>query len=126
MAPNRRWLVWSGFVVLWTTGLLLPAQAFENLPGQETIASKKFPIGKSLHVAGYAVMTILSAWLHLAPRYRWILVFFLMGHATATELIQQGVEGRTGSLRDVALDHLGVMLGLLLTWKWWLEEDGRG
>jgi hypothetical protein len=44
---------------------------------------------------------------------------FLMAHGTITELIQLHVPGRSGSLHDVALDQLGITLGMLASWKWW-------
>ncbi len=62
---------------------------------------------------------MLSAGLRVPCRFRWMLLFVIMVHAPATELLQQFVEGRTGMLSDVGLDHLGIALGLLLTWQRW-------
>ena len=59
----------------------------------------KFLIAKTLHVAAYAVLAGLSGWLRVPSRFRWILLFVIMAHAPATELLQLLVEGRTGSLR---------------------------
>jgi VanZ family protein len=123
MARSRRWLIWGVYCALWTTALLLPMEAIEKLPGHKIIAERKLLVAKSLHVIAYAVMTVLSGWLHVSARRRWLLVFLLMGHGTATELIQRDVPGRSGELSDVALDQLGVMLGLLLSWNWWVKKE---
>jgi hypothetical protein len=29
---------------------------------------------------------------------------------------------RVGHLHDVAYDNLGVLIGLLVGWKWWMRE----
>ena len=50
MVWKARWLVWWIYVALWTTGLLLPLEAIENLPGSELLASNKYLAAKSLHV----------------------------------------------------------------------------
>jgi hypothetical protein len=81
---------------------------------------------KTLHVGAYAFLTVMAAWLRVPVRYRFLLIFFLMAHATVTEVLQQvlvEIVGRTGSLWDVALDQLGITLGLLLAWRWWVEHD---
>jgi VanZ family protein len=83
---------------------------------------RKYIFMKSAHVSAYALLTILSGWLNVSIRYRWLLLFFIMAHAPVTELLQIPV-GRGGSLDDVGYDHLGVFLGLLMTWKWWSRID---
>ena len=123
MARTRRWLLWALFAGVWTTFLLLPAHAIEGLPGHEIIHGRKYLVAKSLHVIGYVVLTVLSGWLLVPARFRWLLVFFVMAHATGTELLQQVVPGRTGDLRDVGFNQLGVLLGLVITWKWWIEGE---
>jgi VanZ family protein len=50
-----------------------------------------------------------------------LLVFWFL-HADATEVGQRFVPGRTGSLRDVALDHCGLLIGVALSWRWWRAE----
>jgi VanZ family protein len=76
-------------------------------------------IGKSLHVGAYALLAVLSGWLRPAPRYRWLLAYLVMAHATATEVAQTTTGYRTGELTDVALDHVGIALGMLCAWRWW-------
>jgi VanZ family protein len=115
-----RGAIWLAFVLLWTTGLLMPMtqETTKYLPW---VAAHKVVIGKSLHVLSYALLAILSGWLRVPCRFRWILLFLIMAHATATELLQRFIEGRTGTLVDVGLDHLGIALGLLVTWRWWSD-----
>lgn len=115
--PGARWLVWLGFVIVWTTGLLVPLDDGSTL--EEAEQTLRLYVGKSLHVVGYAGLTALSGWLRVSFPRRLLLLFFAAVHAPATELLQQLVSNRSGLLTDVALDHLGIGLGLLFTWRWW-------
>lgn len=119
--PWLRWIVWSGYVLLWTTLLVIP------LPGSVEwslldpgVLQEKF-IAKTGHVCAYAMMTILTAWLRVGPAARLAMLFFLMAHAAATEWIQLHVASRSGTVNDVVLNHLGILAGLLLSWRWWTE-----
>jgi VanZ family protein len=124
VSRKTRWLLWTGFVVVWTTLLLTPGPAINSLPGQEILAGHKYLVAKSLHVTGYAIMTILSGSLLVPARFRWLLVFFLMGHGAFTEMMQAHViPGRSGELNDVAYDQVGVTIGLVLSWRWWVRPD---
>ena len=51
------------------------------------------------------------------------LLFFLMAHAVGTEYVQLRWSGRDGCLRDVLIDHAGILLGLILSWKRWTRPD---
>jgi VanZ family protein len=117
-----RWLIWLAYVIVWTAGLLAPLPDTGSWEVEELQLDLKYLFGKSLHVAAYAVMTVLSAWLHVAPHRRWLLIFFLMAHASLTEVLQLYVANRSGQLTDVAFDHLGVAVGVVCTWKWWTYE----
>jgi hypothetical protein len=33
-----------------------------------------------------------------------------------------GVSERHGDLPDVGYDHVGILLGVLASWKWWVRE----
>ena len=80
-----RWHFWSVYVVLWTTALLfpvIPETGFEDV--DEFISPHRYLLAKSVHVSAYAVMTLLTAFLNAPMRYRWLLVYFLMAHGTAT------------------------------------------
>lgn len=115
--PVARWLVWFGFVIVWTTGLLVPLDDGSTL--EETQRTLRCYAGKALHVVGYAGLTVLSGWLRVSFPRRLLLLLFTAVHAPLTEVLQPIVSNRTGLLTDVALDYLGIGLGLLLTWRWW-------
>ncbi len=112
-----RWLIWLGFVTVWTAGLLSPQPV--ELAKRFLPEDSLFSSFKSAHVTCYALMAILSGWLRVTPSRRGWLLLFLSGHAFATELLQQFVPGRTTSFFDVLIDHVGVLIGLALTRKWW-------
>jgi VanZ family protein len=122
MRSGLRWSIWAGFVALFTTVLLLPGATISSLHGPEMTEGSKFLVAKTIHVAAYAVLTILSAWLFVPVRFRLLLLAFVMAHGTATELLQHLVPGRSGSLYDVGFDQLGVFIGLALSWKWWTRQ----
>jgi hypothetical protein len=57
-------------------------------------------------------------------------VFLIMAHGTMTEMGQwlsgpevMGWSERIGHLHDVAYDNVGILIGLLVSWKWWTEES---
>ena len=126
-----RWCVWSIFAIAWTVSLLVPkpirsselAEAVASpMLGEESAkeAGKIISIGKIMHVTAYALFTGLSAWLMVSPRRRWLLLVVLAGHGVLTEFLQWLLPtNRTGCLYDVGLDYIGILLGVLLTWKWW-------
>src|SRR5262245_61489923 len=108
-----RWLVWTVFALGWTAALLMPhpphPESLEGIPYGNLLAAK------GLHISVYAVWTVLTA--SMRP-YRWLLAVVLL-HGAATEFLQTFIPSRTGSMSDVALDWLGVALGVLVAWKWW-------
>jgi VanZ family protein len=112
-----RFLAWLLCLAVWTTALLttLPAKV-----SQEVLPhGLQFPTAKCLHFCAYAFLTACIPCLPLRTGRRWALAAFLSLHAFTTEFLQQFVALRHGSLRDVGIDHLGIALGLALTWKWW-------
>ncbi len=113
---RARWVLWGAFAVLWAAALLTlyPVRARDAvLPGfVSTVA------GKGLHVAAYAVFAVLTSRLPVSRPRRWILLGAVSLHAVGTEFFQQFV-GRTRSWQDVAIDHLGIALGVALTWRRW-------
>jgi VanZ family protein len=120
--PRRRvrWWVWSLVIGLWTVFLLLPNS---EGPLRELSPERREVLAKIAHVVGYTALTVLSGWLRLPLRWRWVLIVILMGHASLTELLQRLPQiGRGGSLADVGWDHLGVIFGILLSWKWWVSD----
>jgi VanZ family protein len=78
----------------------------------------QFWVVKTGHVSAYALLSLLTGCLPLAPGPRagmWLLLF---GHACLTEYIQLFVPGRYGSLRDVGLDSVGIALGWAVFTAW--------
>lgn len=124
---TQRWLIWSVFLVVWTVGLLYPSPpSLHDL--DEMISPFRYAVAKTVHVTAYAVLAILTGWLRVAPRYRWLMMFVIMAHATATEMGQWvsnevlHISMRSGELYDVAYDNGGILLGLLASWKWWTDD----
>ena len=74
-------------------------------------------------ITAYAVAAILTGWLHAPGSWRWFLLAFWFFHAGATEFGQLFVPGRSGSLRDVALDHIGLLIGLAISWRWCADSS---
>jgi VanZ family protein len=112
--------VWLAYLVLWTAALVTPqpAQASAATLPEEA----RFPAAKTLHVCAYALLCVLTAWQRfLTPRWRPLVLLALSCHAALTEVIQLYVPLRHGSLQDVAIDHVGLYLGVVLAWRWWRE-----
>ncbi len=120
LPPPWRWCIWGLYVVAWTTALIAPVP---ETPGLNNVGfgdiSLRFLVSKAVHVSAYALLTVLTGWLQLAPPRRLWLLFLLMAHATATELIQEQLVYRSGLLSDVVIDQIGIALGLLAAWRWW-------
>jgi VanZ family protein len=115
-----RWLVWTVFVAVWTFALLVPRP--HRFAPSEAVLEYQFSISKTLHVTAYALFAVLSAALPVSSRRRWRLVAFMSAHAFFTEFGQIFAEERHPSLRDVGIDHVGMVLGMLLSWKWWRRQ----
>jgi hypothetical protein len=127
MLHGWRWWIWGFYVAAWTTALLMPVPDTGRWPRVHLADEEfdlKFFFSKTVHVSAYTVMTLLTAWLRAPTRYRVLLMFFLMAHATLTEMLQKNIEviNRTGQLEDVALDHVGIAVGVALGWSWWSRE----
>jgi VanZ family protein len=114
-----RGLGWCLCVVLWTLALLTtyPMRMGEAV----TPSTLHFPAAKCLHVSAYAFLTVYLCWMPLG-RWRWLLLAFLSLHAAGTEFCQQYVPGRHGVFSDVLIDHVGLLLGVALTWKSWVPR----
>lgn len=116
-----RWLIWLGFTTVWTVLLLLPGEQYANAGVETWPPMMKIYATKGAHLLAYTLMAFLSGWVRLPVRYRFMLLFFVMFHATYTELLQMNIQGRSGSLEDVSLNEAGVLLGLLAGWRWWTD-----
>jgi hypothetical protein len=125
MFAVARWLIWALFVISWTLVLEFPVPDPGGLPGGEFLLTNKYILAKATHVSAYAVLTGMSAWVPIAGRYRFLMMFFLMGHAWGTEMLQEVLNQwchRTGDLADIGYDVVGIIVGMTATWKWWARE----
>jgi VanZ family protein len=118
--PSRRTVHVAAFftcLTLWTIALLIPVpkEAASKVLGDEEEITL---FGKCLHVGAYVSLTILGGAMPLSRRQRWLVLGLLSFHGFATEFFQQFVE-RHASIRDVGLDHIGIVLGVLFGWHWW-------
>ena len=121
----NRWLIWSALMITWTVALQFPVPDPGPTPTGEFIATNKYLIGKTMHLGVYVVLAMLSAWVPTPARYRWIMMFALMFHAWGTEMLQETLEEwchRSGSLSDVGLDIIGIVVGTAASWKWWTRD----
>src|SRR5262245_38181257 len=114
-----RWPIWSVALAGWTVLLLIPSPV-PSLP-------PNFPwhaVAKVVHVTANAVLVILAGWLGVRARLRCIRIFVIMAQGAVTEMLQTlPALHRDGNVYDVGWDHLGVFLGLLVSWKWWIKKD---
>ncbi|HAY13529.1 MAG TPA: hypothetical protein DCY02_03555 [Armatimonadetes bacterium] len=99
------------------------AQWFVSLGMSEATAQTiMFGLRKSIHVLGYAAVAVTAA--RLVSRERW---FFALGWglllASADELRQSREATRTGTWTDVAIDAVGMGLGLAL-WYGYTRRKG--
>ena len=120
---DRRSFVWIVYFVCLTTLLVMPGTVQDQLPLGEFVLTNKTLFAKSVHIALYAIFAVLTGSLRVSPSWRLPLLFFVMAHGAATEFLQQFVPERNGSVSDVLFDHLGIALGLLVSWKWWTRPS---
>jgi VanZ family protein len=123
--PLVSWSAWSLVTVGWTAALILPINGPEFGDTEEMRTLTRLILTKSAHVSVYMVWTIFTGWLRPPLKLRFFLLMFLMAHAVGTEWCQLYFEdlfGRKGLLRDAALDHLGIFLGVVLSLRWWTAE----
>lgn len=89
-----------------------------HIPNLESGLEQDFLLRKFAHVGMYAVLSYLTAraLFHVAPsRIDAVLgaLWLTFAYAWTDEVHQLFVVGRSGSIRDVAIDTVGIMLGLL-------------
>lgn len=118
-----RWLVWTAYAVAWSWALVRPYPTV--VLEHRELDWYFFLFGKAVHVSAYACFAILTGWLGVPRPYRWGMLLLLSGHAWASEYFQHFAPTRHPSLRDVGLDHVGIVLGTLLSWRSWVALSGR-
>jgi VanZ family protein len=114
-----RRVVWLGYVVAWTAALVTPHPAEVS---QKTLPEgMQFPVSKMLHICAYALLCALTGWQRFPMRWRPLALLALSAHAVLTEVIQTYVPQRHGCWEDVAINHVGLYLGVIVAWHWWRE-----
>jgi VanZ family protein len=121
MSGGWRWAVWWLLVGLWAVALLTP----QPVEVEKKILPKEalFSASKGLHIAAYAFLAGSGAWLPAWRGYRWLPIAIMSLHGCGTEFFQQFVPARHGCLEDVGIDHIGIVLGLLLTLARWRRPE---
>jgi VanZ family protein len=117
------WTIWLCYTSAWTAALVTPQPVhirdaiMSEAPAEYT--------SKVLHVCAYLGFTVLSGCLRIGLPYRWFMLLFLSAHAIGTEYLQQFIPERTPALGDIALDHLGIALGFVVSWRLWLARSSH-
>ena len=95
--------------------VLVQAYSFSSKPIAEALIAAK--------TRGVQVTVLLDKSNEAEP-YSDLPLFVEQGLAPLTELLQFSIKaiGRSGDLLDVAVDHAGIALGMLATWRWWVHE----
>jgi VanZ family protein len=90
--------------------------AFSSVPSLGTgLGTWDLVLRKLAHVSEYAVLGLLLA---RAVRRPALAVALGAGYAVTDEVHQTFVEGRHGTPRDVAIDTLGALVGVLVWSRW--------
>ncbi len=105
----------------WLAALLESWFGFALAP--ETAASINHSIRKSMHVAEYAVFTVLL-YFALQARLTWV-AGVAVGFAILDEIHQAFVPGRGASAMDVLIDSLGVVLAMQLLQRFYPQQPGN-
>jgi VanZ family protein len=105
------WVLWGLFLAAWTAALLSPEPP--RASAAVVPSSMRFWVAKGLHLGAYAILAFAPRWLTSSRKAWWVVWLALVAHGALTEVGQLFVEGRHGSIRDVALDAAGVALGAL-------------
>lgn len=119
---------WIGLVV-WTVLLVRPTTTFQPVSDELASWSDLLPflVSKALHLTAYAGLAATALWLF---RRRWWVVAAVAVHAVVGEVGQYAgnewyATGRTGTVKDVLIDWVGIGIGCGL---WWVVRKavGRG
>ncbi len=106
-------LIWAGFI-FWLS----------SLPNLESGLEQDFVLRKIAHILEYAVLTFLlfrafSVQGGPAPKILVLAVIFALFYALTDEYHQTFIFGREGTLRDVVIDSIGI---LITTGVWYIKN----
>jgi hypothetical protein len=126
---NRSHVAWSAWCVAtlaWTAALTLPINAPVFGATEEMRTLTRLILSKGAHLSIYAAWAFVTGWLQPRVKVRIFLLIFLMAHGVGTEwcqLLTYDILGRHGSLRDAALDQLGILVGVIAGYRYWTAPD---
>ena len=92
-----RWPIWAFYTLAWTVALLVPVTPSAHADTRNLVIDRKFVFAKVVHISAYAVLTGLTGWLRAAVRWRFLLMFLVMVHATVTKNIRDRKSTRLNS-----------------------------
>jgi len=120
------WAFWIALAV-WTWLLVEPSPVPESIHNLLSIYELlPFLAAKSLHVFGYAFLTIvLGIWIRPTRPVQTFAIALLMAHGLASEITQTFVPNRSGMARDVIIDWLGILLGVRISRTMWQPIFGK-
>lgn len=115
-------LVWAGFI-FWLS----------SIPNLKSGLEQDFILRKIAHILEYAILTFLflrgiSAYSRPAVGWKKIVIssiVFSLFYALADEYHQTFVFGREGSLKDVGIDSVGIILTSILWYTKHIKLKGR-
>jgi hypothetical protein len=134
----RRLPVWFACLALWTAAQLIPNPdavlrdifSFATDDGAGDSAESSWvdailsPVFWDVaHVFSYATLAILGGWLRLPSPWQWLLLVFLSLHGIVIEYVQGFMPTRYSTLADIGWNHLGLFVGVILSYRWWLAPS---
>lgn len=109
-------LIWAGVIFV-----------FSSIPDLRTELKQDFILRKIAHILEFAILTflLLRAFQPETDQPKKVVglaLIFALFYALIDEYHQTLVLGRQGSLKDVGIDSIGI---LLMAWMWYYRNKGR-
>jgi VanZ family protein len=128
-------IVWATLIFIGSSDLLSGSHTGSFLMGplhwlfphasEQTLAAIHFAIRKAGHMTEYAILAGLTARAFrtsslefLSRRWFWLSLVMVAAYSLSDEVHQMFVPTRGGSIRDVMIDTVGGLIGLVLVWLW--------
>lgn len=77
---------------------------------------------KGAHISEYAVLAWLVSWAWSRVKHRWYILALCLTYAASDEIHQLFIRDRSGQLLDVAIDTVGILIGLGLYIKFSVKQ----
>lgn len=126
MPPTRRLAGWIGRFgpPLALMGVIFALSAQPHL--RTELGTLDLILRKIAHMVEFGLLFAL--WLRAlgwSGRAAWWAAAIAIGYAISDEFHQSFVDGREGTVRDVAIDSAGVLIAALLAWRWRVRTRAR-